>query len=62
MVDYVLAAKFLRSAHEILENGGQRADGLRKAIDFLIEGVLDESRRTSTQRPSAKIIPYRRRS
>ena len=60
MVDYILAAKFLRSARKVLEDGGQRADGLRKAIDFLIEGVLDESRRAPTQRPSAKIIPYRR--
>lgn len=61
MVDYILAAKFLRSARTVLEDGGQRADGLRKAIDFLIEGVLDEDRRTLAQRPSAKIIPYRRR-
>lgn len=61
MVDYISAAKFLRSARTILEEGDKRAEGLCKAIDFLIEGVLDEDRRTLTQRPSAKIIPYRRR-
>ncbi|MGB3448635.1 MAG: hypothetical protein WBA48_18275 [Xanthobacteraceae bacterium] len=61
MVDYILAAKFLRSARTILEDGGKRADGLCKAIDFLIEGVLDEDRRALSQRPSAKVIPYRRR-
>lgn len=60
MVDYILAAKFLRSARTELEHGGARADGLCKAIDFLVEGVLDEDRRARSQRPSAKIIPYRR--
>ena len=61
MVDYVLAAKLLRSARTILEEGDKRAEGLCKAIDFLVEGVLDEDRRTLSQPPSAKIIPYRRR-
>lgn len=62
MVDYILAAKFLRSARTVLEDGGQRADGLCKAIDFLIESVLDEDRRSLAQRPTAKIIPYQRRN
>ena len=61
MVDYILAAKFLRSARTVLEDGGQRADGLCKAIDFLIEGILDEDRRAFSKRPTAKIIPYRQR-